>query len=159
ASSARGRRRLVFGFALLSLLVGGALGLAGAPRPAEGEALAAGIELPPPPAPDPVPVPVAPSPAEPRRPGIRPAPRPDAHLNREGYGHIPGGIVFVPSTFSSDDGEYDLYLHFHGNTRVVLESAEHAGLNAIVAVVNLGVNSAPYLDAYEMPGSYERTLG
>ncbi len=85
-------------------------------------------------------------------------PRADAHVNRDGYGHIPGGVVFVPSTFSSADGSYDLYLHFHGNTRVVLESAEYAGLNAIVAVVNLGVNSAPYLDAYEMPGTYERTL-
>jgi hypothetical protein len=68
-------------------------------------------------------------------------------------------VVFVPRTFSSEDGTYDLYLHYHGNTKVVNESAEHAGLNAIVAVINLGVNSAPYLDAYEEPGSYERTLG
>jgi hypothetical protein len=84
--------------------------------------------------------------------------RADAHLDREGYGHIPGGVVFIPSTFSSRDGAYDLYLHFHGNTKVVLESAEYAGLNATIAVVNLGINSAPYLDAYEMPGSFERTL-
>lgn len=87
-----------------------------------------------------------------------PPPRADAHVSREGYGHIPGGVVFVPSTFSSADGAYDLYLHFHGNTQVVRESAEHAGLNAIVAVVNLGQNSAPYMDAYDMPGTYERTL-
>jgi hypothetical protein len=85
-------------------------------------------------------------------------PSADAHLDREGYGHIPGGVVFVPSTFSSKDGAYDLYVHFHGNTKVVLESAEYAGLDAIVAVVNLGVNSAPYLDAYEMPHTFERTL-
>jgi hypothetical protein len=93
---------------------------------------------------------------------VPPPPEPpsaDAHLEREGFGHIPGGVVFVPSTFSSKDGAYDLYLHFHGNTKVVLESAEYAGLNAIVAVVNLGVNSAPYLDAYELQGSFERTLG
>jgi hypothetical protein len=86
------------------------------------------------------------------------APRADAHVARTGYAHVPGGVVFVPGSFSSDDGGYDLYLHFHGNTRVVNESAEVAGLNAIVAVVNLGVNSAPYLDAYEEPGSYERLL-
>jgi hypothetical protein len=91
-------------------------------------------------------------------PALEP-PSADAHLDHEGIGHIPGGVVFVPSTFSSKDGAYDLYLHFHGNTKVVLESAEYAGLNAIVAVVNLGINSAPYLDAYELPGSFERTLG
>jgi hypothetical protein len=68
-------------------------------------------------------------------------------------------VVFVPATFSSEDGAYDLYLHFHGNTKVVMESAEHAGLNAIVAVVNVGTGSGLYLDAYEEPGSYERTLG
>jgi hypothetical protein len=82
----------------------------------------------------------------------------DARLEREGYGHIPGGVVYTPSTFASADGAYDLYVHFHGNAHVVLESAEHAGLNAIVAVVNLGVNSAPYLDAYDAPQSFERTL-
>ena len=67
-------------------------------------------------------------------------------------------MLFAPTTFSSADGTYDLYIHFHGNTRVVLESAEHAGLNAMVAVINLGVNSAPYLDAYQEPGSFERLL-
>ncbi len=82
----------------------------------------------------------------------------DAHVQRDGYAHIPGGVLYVPDTFSSTDGTYDLYLHFHGNVRVVRESAEYAGLNAIVAVVNLGTNSAPYLDGYAVPGSYEELL-
>jgi hypothetical protein len=113
--------------------------------------LPAPAPVPVPPGEAPLPVPI-PAPSEPH-------PRADAHLNRVGHGHIGGGVLFVPTTFSSEDGTYDLYLHFHGNTRVVLESAEHVGLNAIVAVVNVGVNSAPYLDAYEAPGSYEKTLG
>jgi len=86
------------------------------------------------------------------------AARADAHLNRTLKGNIPGGVVFVPSTFASEDGAYDLLLHFHGNTGVVKESAEYAGLNAIVAIVNLGINSAPYLDAYAVPGTYEQLL-
>ena len=85
-------------------------------------------------------------------------PRADARVQREGYAHIPGGVLYVPDTFASADGTYDLYLHFHGNVRVVRESAEHAGLNAVVAVVNLGTNSAPYLDGYAVPGSYEELL-
>ncbi len=88
-----------------------------------------------------------------------PLPRADAHVQREGYAHIPGGVLYVPDTFASADGTYDLYLHFHGNVRVVRESAEHAGLNAVVAVVNLGTNSAPYLDGFAVPGSYEELLG
>jgi hypothetical protein len=84
--------------------------------------------------------------------------RADAAIEHDGYARIPGGVVFVPRSFSSKDGAYDLYVHFHGNARVVLESAEYAGLDAIVAVVNVGVNSAPYLDAYETPGSFGRTL-
>jgi hypothetical protein len=83
----------------------------------------------------------------------------DAHLDRSNYASIPGGVLFFPKTFSSKDGTYDLYLHFHGNTRVVEESAEHAGLNALVAVVNLGINSAPYQDGYAVPGTYEGLLG
>ncbi len=86
-------------------------------------------------------------------------PRADAQIKRTGYAHIWHGILFVPSTFSSEDGTYDLLLHFHGNTRVVLESAEHAGLNAVVAVVNIGKNSAPYLDAFAAPGIYAQLLG
>lgn len=92
------------------------------------------------------------------QPAAEPPPRADAHLNRTLKGNIPGGVVFFPSTFSSADGTYDLFLHFHGNTGVVLESAEYAGLNAVVAIVNLGINSAPYLDAYAVPGTYEQLL-
>jgi hypothetical protein len=96
---------------------------------------------------------------DPPEPSVDPRlPRADAHVQREGYAHIPGGVLYVPDTFASTDGTYDLYLHFHGNVRVVRESAEHAGLNAVVAVVNLGKNSAPYLDGYAVPGSYEELL-
>ena len=97
---------------------------------------------------------------DPPEPSVDPRlPRADARVQREGYAHIPGGVLYVPDTFASADGTYDLYLHFHGNVRVVRESAEHAGLNAVVAVVNLGTNSAPYLDGYAVPGSYEELLG
>jgi hypothetical protein len=88
-----------------------------------------------------------------------PTPLPEQdHIRRDGHGSIKGGVVFVPETFSTTDGAFDLLLHFHGNTKVVKESAEVAGLNAIVAVVNLGVGSAPYEEAYAVPGTYEALL-
>jgi hypothetical protein len=82
----------------------------------------------------------------------------DRHLQRSGHASIHGGVLFFPSTFSSQTGAYDLLIHFHGNTRLVLESAEVAGVNALVALVNLGVGSAPYEEAYGVPGSYEALL-
>jgi hypothetical protein len=148
------RRRLAVAVAAMAAFVVGVLALSGAPRaaadaPARLAAPALPTPSPPRPAVAPLPPVASPAPA---------GPRADAHLDRSRHSPIPGGVLFAPSTFSSADGTYDLYLHFHGNTRVVLESTEHAGLNAMVAIVNLGVNSAPYLDAFEEPGSFERLL-
>ncbi len=85
--------------------------------------------------------------------------RADANITHEGYASIPGGVLYTPTSFSSSDGSYDLLLHFHGNVKVVVESAAAAKLNAAVAVVNLGVGSARYEDFYAAPGMYEELLG
>jgi hypothetical protein len=85
-------------------------------------------------------------------------PRADQKLDRRGYSPIPGGVLYAPSSFASADGAYDLYIHFHGNPSVVRESAEYAGLNALVAVVNLGINSMPYLNGLSPKGNYIRLL-
>ncbi len=80
-------------------------------------------------------------------------------IRREGHVSIPGGILVLPSTFQpAADGTYDLLVHFHGNTAVVRESAEVAGLNAAVAIVNLGIGSAPYEEYYNVGGTYEELL-
>lgn len=80
-------------------------------------------------------------------------------IKRDGHASIPGGILVAPRSFSTTDGTYDLLVHFHGNTAVVRESAEAANLDALVAVVNLGIGSAPYEEAYAVPGTWEELLG
>lgn len=80
-------------------------------------------------------------------------------IKRDGHASIPGGILVAPRSFTTTDGSYDLLVHFHGNTAVVRESAEVADLNALVAVVNLGIGSAPYEEAYAVPGTWEELLG
>lgn len=100
--------------------------------------------------------PVAPPSGEARDGAV--SPRADARLRFDGYGSIPGGVLYVPRTFRSADGTYDLLLHFHGNVKVVVESAEVAGLNALVAVVNLGTGSHPYEALYSQHGQYESLL-
>lgn len=89
-----------------------------------------------------------------------PAGKPEADqlFRRDGYVPIRGGVLHFPSTFASSDGAYDLLIHFHGNVKVVVESAEVANLSAIVAVINLGVGSAVYENEYAAPGTYEGLL-
>lgn len=79
-------------------------------------------------------------------------------LKHEGHASVPGGVVFAPRSFTKREGTYDLLVHFHGNTQVVRESAEVAGLDAIVVVINLGIGSAPYEEAYAIPGTWEKLL-
>jgi hypothetical protein len=91
------------------------------------------------------------------------APQPAAsegpRLRRDGHVSIPGGILVLPETFRpGTDGAFDLLIHFHGNTGVVRESAEVANLDAAVAIVNLGIGSAPYEELYAVPGTYEELL-
>lgn len=80
-------------------------------------------------------------------------------IRRDGHVSIPGGILVFPSSFQpGPDGAFDLVLHFHGNTKVVKESVEVANVNAAVAIVNLGIGSAPYEEYYGVPGTYEELL-
>jgi hypothetical protein len=82
-------------------------------------------------------------------------PRADAGLDRKAVVPITlsrargvEGALYVPSTFSSDDGAYDVYVHFHGSPRVVVEGAEAAGLDALVVVMNHAVRSTVYEETY-----------
>ncbi|WP_437327337.1 hypothetical protein [Sorangium sp. So ce381] len=90
-------------------------------------------------------------------PPPEPATPPPA-IRHEGYASIRGGVLFTPDTFRPTGSSYDLLLHFHGNTQLVRESAEVAGLNAAVAVINLGIGSGAYEDFYATPGVYESLL-
>lgn len=85
-------------------------------------------------------------------------PRADAALERSGETKLPNGVLYIPSTFESKDGDYDLYIHFHGAPRVVLENAEIARLNAVVVVMNHGVGSAVYAEAYRDRHVYRALL-
>ncbi|MFO0548455.1 MAG: hypothetical protein U0271_08720 [Polyangiaceae bacterium] len=66
---------------------------------------------------------------------------------------VRGGLLAFPSSFHvSDDGAYDLVVHVHGNTELVLESLESADIDAVVAVFNLGQGSGVYESKFEEVG-------
>jgi hypothetical protein len=72
-------------------------------------------------------------------------------------GHVPleGGVLVMPKSFKPDTDEFDLVIHFHGDVQIVKQSVEHAKLDAALAIINVGVRSAPYRQAYQVPGAYE----
>ncbi|MBK6514024.1 MAG: hypothetical protein IPG04_07860 [Polyangiaceae bacterium] len=70
--------------------------------------------------------------------------RADARLKRAGRSHLARGVFFLPPTFSSPDGEYDLVLFFHGNTDLVEEGLVLSGINAAAVIFNLGNGSGVY---------------
>ncbi|MDC3958699.1 hypothetical protein [Polyangium jinanense] len=80
-----------------------------------------------------------------------PQERADRNISREGYTLVSAGALFVPSSFASADGTFDLLIHFHGNAELVAESVAAAGLSALVLVVNVGVGSGAYDTRYAAP--------
>jgi hypothetical protein len=77
----------------------------------------------------------------------------DAALVRERRSPVSGGLLTLPPSFHSQDGAYDLVVHFHGNTDLVEESFAIAGVNAVVVIMNLGIGSGPYEDRFANPGA------
>jgi len=91
--------------------------------------------------------------------GRSPSQPPAPTLRHDGHEPIAGGLLVAPRSFTAQGGEVDLIVHFHGNTAVVRESVDYVGLDAALAIVNLGLRSRPYRQTYEAKGAYERLLG
>lgn len=77
--------------------------------------------------------------------------RADAKLSRQGRSPVAGGLMTLPTSFFSEDGQYDLVLFFHGNGDLVEESFSLARVNAVVVIYNLGIGSGAYEDRFSNP--------
>lgn len=84
--------------------------------------------------------------------------RADAHFDRSWRAPLAGGLLMFPPSFESADGEYDLILHLNGNTDLVEQSYGFAGVNAVIAILNLGVGSGVYESRFEDPASLRLIL-
>lgn len=97
--------------------------------------------------------------ATPQLPSVNPAPpRADAHFVRWYRAPLAGGLLTFPPSFASEDGAYDLVIHFNGNTDLVEESYGYAGVNAVVMILNLGVGSGLYEDRFADPEAFRLIL-
>ncbi len=63
-------------------------------------------------------------------------------ISKYAFAKGPEALALVGSNFRRMidyyRSEYDLIVHFHGNTAIVKESVEHSRLNAVLAVINVG---------------------
>lgn len=91
-----------------------------------------------------LPVPGARPTAAPTEAPVAEETRADYRLRRAGRSHLARGVFFLPPTFSSPDGAYDLVLFFHGNTDLVEEGLTLSGINAAAVIFNLGTGSGVY---------------
>jgi hypothetical protein len=83
----------------------------------------------------------------PQRATVSSGPRADATLDRA-RGFVAGSIFEILPDFASEDGKYDLIVHFHGGASVVAPEFARARLNAVLVVVNLGLASGSYDQSY-----------
>jgi len=79
---------------------------------------------------------------------LAPGERADAHFDGSWRAPLAGGLLMFPPSFHSEDGVYDLVLHLNGNTDLVEQSYGFAGVNAVIAILNLGVGSGVYEDRF-----------
>lgn len=84
--------------------------------------------------------------------------RADAHFVRWYRAPLAGGLLTFPPSFASEDGTYDLVVHFNGNTDLVEESYGYAGVNAVVMILNLGVGSGLYEERFADPAAFALIL-
>lgn len=66
--------------------------------------------------------------------------------------------VYVPAGFCPDSGSYDLVVHFHGAPPVVERAFDRAGIQAVLAIVNLGNGSGPYEQRFASRVDFEASL-
>lgn len=102
------------------------------------------------------------------KPGLKPPPLPSIEVAvdespfpvlQRGRAPMSGGVLFIPTSFTAaSDGAFDLVVHFHGNTDLVTESYESAQVDAVVAVLNLGIGSGKYEDRFENPAALTEVL-
>src|SRR6185503_17275870 len=64
----------------------------------------------------------------------------------------------IPPSFESEDGAYDIAIHFHGNTDLVEDSFAIAKINAVVVMVNIGIGSGPYEGRFSNPDVFKELL-
>ena len=69
-----------------------------------------------------------------------------------------GRVVFAPNGCPSVQQPFDVLVHFNGAPPSVEPSFERSGVNGVLVIVNLGIGSGVYEDAFQMPSAFTELL-
>jgi len=86
------------------------------------------------------------------------ADRADIKMKRGGRVSMGRGVLYAPPDFASEDGRFDVLIHYHGNTELIEQSVAAAHLNALVLIINLGDGSGSYSKPLRNPGAFDLML-
>ncbi len=84
--------------------------------------------------------------------------RADANIKRGQHAPVRKGVIYVPPGFDSEDGRFDLVIHYHGNTQMIEESVARTKLNAVVLIYNYGEGSGKYSKPLRSPLAFDNLL-
>ncbi len=85
----------------------------------------------------------------------------DSSVTLDAPVRVPRGrhIIDIPASCRNAIGNYDVVVHFHGIPKTIEPIFKSAGINAVFVVVNLGIGSGPYENAFSKDGSLAALLG
>jgi hypothetical protein len=73
---------------------------------------------------------------------------------------VPRGrrVIDIPVDCRNAQGNYDVVVHFHGAPTTIQPIFAQSGVNAVFVLVNLGIGSGPYENAFSQDGSLAALL-
>ena len=78
-------------------------------------------------------------------------------IDRSGKEGVGPGNLYLPASFQTKSGAFDVIVHAHGSPGVVVKSVELAGIDAAVVVMNMKKGSK-YHEYFQDPGAFAALL-
>jgi hypothetical protein len=69
-----------------------------------------------------------------------------------------GRVVALPSGCRTAETPFDLLVHFHGAPTSVEPAFERSGIDGVLAILNLGIGSGRYDEAFQFAGAFDALL-
>lgn len=89
---------------------------------------------------------------------VEPAPPAGTRIDKPVRRVLGRKIVSIPQLCRDAQGRYDLVVHFHGAPEMIEPVFQRAAIDAVFVVVNLGIGSGGYENAFMQDGSLQRLL-
>jgi hypothetical protein len=69
-----------------------------------------------------------------------------------------GRVIYLPNGCRTVSRPFDLLVHFHGAPTVLEPTFERSDIDGVLVILNLGIGSGRYDEAFRYPGSFDALL-